>query len=192
MISSLQGRLEAFGNDWAVVNVGGIGFQVFTPTSTLAALGPVGSLVHLFTHMHVREDNISLYGFASAEALGLFETVTGVSGIGPKLGLAMLSAMKPAELLAAVATGDTDVLTTVPGVGKKIAGRLVLELKDKIAAGAVPAILQSARGNADVFAALSSLGYSAAEANRAIASLPAGDLSLEEQVRLALAFFAQR
>ena len=192
MISSLQGRLEALGDDWADVNVGGVGFRVYVPTSTLAVLGPVGTMVHLHTHLHVREDNLSLYGFATAEGLALFETVTGVSGIGPKLGLAMLSALKPEELLAAVATGDVDLLTTVPGIGKKTAGRLVLELKDKIAAGAAPAVLQSARGNADVLAALSSLGYSVAEASRAIATLPAADLSPEEKIRLALAFFARR
>ena len=191
MIASLQGKLEAFGNDWAIVNVNGVGFQVFAPTSTLSTLGPVGGEVRLYTHLHVREDNIALYGFATFEGLGLFETLTGVSGVGPRLGLAMLSAMKPEELVTAIATGDADMLTTIPGIGKKIAGRLVLELKDKIASGAIVP-LQMAQGNADVLAALTSLGYSVAEANRAVASLPTTGLSLEEKVRQALAYFAQR
>jgi Holliday junction DNA helicase RuvA len=192
MIASLHGTLEALGNDWVIVNVGGVGFQVFVPTSTLTSLGSVGDTVHLYTHMLVRDDSISLYGFSTPEGLGLFETVTGVSGVGPKLGLALLSAMKPEELVAAVGTGDVDVLTTVPGIGKKTAGRLVLELKDKIAAGGVPVLLQSVRGNADVLAALTSLGYSVAEANRAIATLPPAETDLEEKVRLALAYFARR
>jgi Holliday junction DNA helicase RuvA len=192
MISSLHGRLEALGTDWVIVNVGGVGFRVFVPTSTLVLLGSVGGAIHLYTHMHVRDDNISLYGFSTPEGLGLFETVTGVSGVGPKLALAMLSAMRPEELVAAVAAGDVELLTTVPGIGKKIAGRLVLELKDKIVSGGAQAVLQSARENADVMAALTSLGYSVAEASRAIATLPASEMDLEEKVRLALAFFAQR
>ena len=191
MIASLQGKLESLGSDWAIINVGGVGFQVYMPTSTLSTLGTTGKEVKLHTHLHLREDNATLYGFASAEELGLFQTLISVSGLGPKLGLAMLSAMNVEQLSMAIATGSTDLLTVVPGVGKKMASRLVLELKEKIGAGwiATPAA-QLAQENSDVLAALISLGYSVSEASRAVATLPpSSELSLEEKIKLALQYF---
>ncbi len=191
MIASLHGRLESLGSDWAIINVGGVGFQVYMPTSTLSTLGSIGEEVKLHTHFHLREDNATLYGFASSEELGLFQTLIGVSGLGPKLALAMLSAMNVEQLSMAIATGSTDLLTVVPGVGKKMANRLILELKEKIGAAwiAAPAA-QLAQENTDVLAALTSLGYSVAEASRAVASLPpSSDLSLEEKIKLALQYF---
>ena len=190
MISSLHGKLESLGGDWAIVNVGGIGFQVYMPTSTLSALGTVGKDVKLYTHLHLREDNVTLYGFNSAEELWLFQTLLSVSGLGPRLALAMLSAMNVEQLSMAIATGSTDMLTTVPGIGKKVASRLILELKEKIGAAwiATPAT-QLARENTDVLAALTSLGYSAAESTRAISTMPPStDLSLEEKIKLALQY----
>lgn len=186
--------MESLGADWAIIDVNGIGFQVYMPTSTLSTLGTVGKEVYLYTHLHLREDNASLYGFASAEELSLFQTLLGVSGIGPKLALAMLSSMNVERAVTAIATGSIQLLTTVPGIGKKTAERLILELKDKIGAGliAVPAA-QLAQENADVLAALTSLGYSLSEASRAVASLPlSSDLSLEERVRLALGYFTRK
>jgi len=191
MIASLNGKLEALGSDWAVINVGGIGFQVHMPTSTLSTLGTIGEEVRLHTHLHIREDNATLYGFASAEELQLFQTLIGVSGIGPKLALSILSAMAVDKLTMAIATGNTHLLTEVPGIGKKTAERLILELKDKI--GARWVITPGARlvqENTEVVAALTYLGYSVAEASRAVASLPsASDLSLEEKLKLALQYF---
>ncbi|HEY83410.1 MAG TPA: Holliday junction branch migration protein RuvA [Dehalococcoidia bacterium] len=191
MISSLQGKVEALGTDWAVVNVGGIGFQVYMPTSTLSSLGAIGSEVRLYTHLHLREDNVALYGFASPEELSLFQTLTSVSGLGPKMALAMLSAMSLEQLVTAIATGNADILTTIPGIGKKVAHRIVLELKDKIGAGwIITPATQLAQENTEVLAALTSLGYSTAEAAKAIATLPpSSDLSLEEKIKLALAYF---
>lgn len=194
MIAGLHGTLELIGGDWAIINVGGIGFQVYMPTSTLSSLGKIGDEVNLHTHLHLREDNATLYGFASADELRLFQTLLGVSGLGPKLALAMLSAMSVDKLTMAIATGSVDLLTIVPGVGKKVADRIVLELKDKIAAGWVttPAA-QLAEANTDVLAALTSLGYSVAEATRAVATLPpSSDLSLEERIKLALQYFGTK
>ena len=191
MIASLHGKLQALGNDWAIIDVGGIGFQVHMPTSTQSILGAIGEEVELHTHLHLREDNATLYGFATTEELGLFQTLIGVSGLGPKLALAMLSTMSVEKLIIAIATGNIDVLTVVPGIGKKTANRLILELKDKIGAGliALPAA-QLAEENTEVLAALTSLGYSVSEATRAIASLPPDQkLSLEERIRLALQYF---
>jgi holliday junction DNA helicase RuvA len=192
LIASLKGKLEATGTDWVIVDVNGVGFRVFTPTSTLSTFGRPGSTIHLYTHLHVREDNLALYGFSTFEELGLFQTLTGVSGIGPKLALSMLSAMTADHIISVIASGNTDMLTTVPGIGKKIAARLVLELKDKIGATAAITPLQMTEGGADIVAALVSLGYSTAEANRAVAGLPDSDLSLEEKVKLALAYFVQK
>ena len=192
MIASLHGRLESLSGDGVVLNVGGIGFQVYLPTSTLSSLGNIGEEVSLHTHLHLREDSVTLYGFASADELRFFQTLLGVSGLGPRLALAMLSAMSLEQLTMAVATGSTDLLTSVPGIGRKVADRLVLELKDKVAAGWVttPAA-QLAEENTDVLAALVSLGYSASEASRAVASLPvSSDLSLEEKIKQALGYFA--
>jgi len=191
MIASLQGKLESLGSDWAVINVGGIGFQVYMPTSTLGTLGTIGEEVKLHTHFYLREDNVTLYGFASTEELGLFQTLIGVSGLGPKLALAMLSALNVEQLAMAIATGSTDILTVVPGIGKKMADRLILELKEKIGAAWIAApTTQLAQENTDVLAALTSLGYSVAEASRAVATLPpSSDLSLEEKIKLALQYF---
>ncbi len=194
MIASLNGKLESLGSEWAIINVGGIGFQVYMPTSTLSQLGAVGEEVKLYTYLHLREDNATLYGFGSADELGLFQTLIGVSGLGPKLALAMLSTMDVEKLIMAIATGSADLLTVTPGVGKKVANRLILELKEKVGAGWIttPAA-ELAQEDADVLAALTHLGYSATEATRAVATLPpSSDLSLEEKVKLALQYFATK
>jgi len=191
MIASLKGILDSLGSDGAVIDVNGIGFRVYLPTSTLSSLEGIGKEVHLHTYLHLREDSATLYGFASPDELRLFQTLIGVSGLGPKLALAMLSAMSLEQLTMAIATGNRELLTVVPGVGKKVAERLILELKDKIAAGWVtPPAVEFAEANVDVLAALTALGYSASEASRAVASLPADtELSLEEKVKLALQYF---
>jgi len=191
MIASLNGKLEALGSEWAIINVGGIGFQVYMPTSSLSSLGRVGKEVTLYTHLHLREDNATLYGFTTTDELGLFQTLIGVSGLGPRLALAMLSAMNVESLTMAIATSSTDLLTRIPGIGKKMAERLVLELKEKIGAVWIttPAA-ELAQANTDVLAALTALGYSVSEASRAVATLPSSsDLTLEEKIKLALQYF---
>ena len=194
MISSIHGKVESLSGESAVINVGGIGFQVYMSTSTLSKLGAIGKEVKLYTYLHLREDNATLYGFATADELGLFQTLIGVSGLGPKLALAMLSTMDVEKLIMAIATGSADLLTITPGIGKKVANRLILELKEKVGAGWITApAAELALENADVLAALTNLGYSATEATRAVATLPpSSDLSLEEKVKLALQYFATK
>ena len=194
MISSLHGKVESLGSDFAIINVGGIGFQVYMPTSTLSTLGAIGKEVQLYTHLHLREDNVTLYGFGSADELMLFQSLISVSGLGPKLALAMLSGMSVEQLVTAIATGGADLLTVIPGIGRKVANRIVLELKEKIGAGWITTpITQLAQENMDVLAALTALGYSAAEATKAVATLPAtSELSLEEKIKLALGYFASK
>jgi len=193
MISSLHGKVESLGSDWAIINVNGVGFQVFMPTSTMSAIGAVGREVQLYTHFHLREDNAALYGFATPDELALFQTLLGVSGLGPRTALAMLSGMSVEQLVTAIATGSVDLLTVIPGIGKKTASRIILELKEKIGAGwIITPTTQLAQENTDVLAALTALGYSASEAARAVTTLPpTPDLSLEEKIRLALQYFAK-
>ena len=194
MIASLHGTLEWRGSEGTVIRVGGVGFRVYMSTSTLSALGDIGDEVDLHTHLHFREDNVALYGFASAEELGLFQDLITTSGVGPKLALGILSAMNAEQLTLAIAGGDIDFLAQIPGVGKKTASRLVLELKGKLERGWVGApALPLAQDRGDVVAALTGLGYSVAEATRAAASLPDSPaMSLEEKIKLALQWFAAR
>ncbi len=194
MISSLHGKIESISSDQAIINVGGIGFQVYMPTTALTTLGIPGDDVNLYTHLHLREDNVALYGFTSTEELWLFETLISVSGLGPRLALSMLSTLNTEQITIAIATSSIEMLVMIPGIGKKVANRIILELKDKIGAGwiATPAT-ELARENTDVLAALTSLGYSAAEATKAVANLPADtNLNLEEKIRIALQYLGGR
>ncbi|UCE97267.1 MAG: Holliday junction branch migration protein RuvA [Dehalococcoidia bacterium] len=194
MIASLEGKLESLGSDWIVVNVGGIGFQVFIPTTTLSQLGSVGSDIKLYTHLHMREDNVTLYGFPSNSDLGLFTTLLNVSGLGPRMALSILSAMDTKQIVMAIASGNVNLLTDIPGIGKKMASRLVLELKDKIGAGLVTAeVAELTQKDADVLAALTFLGYSTGESTRALASIPHDQqFNLEEKIKLALAYLRKQ
>jgi len=192
MIATLHGRIVAKGEGHVVVNVGGIGFRVSVPASLLQRLGSSGQEASLFTHMHVRENEISLYGCSSPEELALFELLLGVSGIGPKVALNVVSMMSTEDLRDAIARGDAAILTRVRGVGKRTAERVMLDLKDKLGIGlefaSYPALTPA---DAEVISALTSLGYSIAEAQAALHSLPEEDLPLEERIRLTLQYFAR-
>jgi Holliday junction DNA helicase RuvA len=194
MIASLDGKLEVLSGDWAIINVSGIGFQVWMPTSTISTLGARGKDVHLHTHLILKEDGATLYGFASDEELQLFQTLISVSGLGPKLALSILSVMSVDQASMAIATGSAETLTMVPGIGKRMAERLIVELKDKMITRPITATTaQVAQENIDVLSALTSLGYSVNEASRAVSSLPpTPDLDLEEKVKLALQYFGNK
>lgn len=191
MIASLSGQVAATGKDWIVVRVGGVGFQVFVPQKALNDFAQLGQEAKLYTHLHVRENELTLYGCSSEEELALFRLLLGVSGIGPKVALSILSTLPPDRLQAAIAQEDEATLARVPGIGRKTAKKLVFDLKDKVQAegvrGEAPPALTEA--DADLIAALTSLGYSVVEAQEAMRSLPSESLSLEERVRLALAYF---
>jgi Holliday junction DNA helicase RuvA len=191
VIASLRGLVTAAGKDWLVVRVGGVGFQVFVPKTVLGESAQLGQEATLHTHLHVRENELALYGFSSEEELSLFRLLLGVSGIGPKVALSILSTLPPDRLQAAIAQEDEAVLARVPGIGPKTAKKLVFDLKDKVQAElgrgeALPAITEA---DADLIAALTSLGYSVVEAQEAMRSLPSEPLPLDERVRLALAYF---
>ena len=165
MIAHLRGRLFEKHPNRLVVDVNGVGYDVFVPLSTFYGLAEAGTEVALRIHTHVREDALALYGFATALEQELFERLIGVSGIGPKLALAVLSGIEPPEFIRAIERGDLARLTAIPGVGKKTSERIVLELKDRLPrAQAAAAVAGGAASEApvlrdDVVSALVNLGY---------------------------------
>lgn len=179
MIALLSGRLIQKQPNTIIVDVGGVGYEVTIPLSTFYEMGEVGESVALKIHMHVREDAMQLFGFSTAREKELFLRLTSVSGIGPKLAITMLSGMAASELSRAIRTNDLVRLTAIPGVGKKTAERVVVELRDKIAAlsaeGEEEAAYAVAGGagedvREDTIAALMQLGYPKAVAERAVAA----------------------
>lgn len=192
MIANLKGRIKAIGKDYLIVGVGGVGFKVYVPTSFLETAEGLGRQVELFTHLHVRENELTLYGCSSEDELALFELLLGVSGVGPRVALAMLSTMPPDSLRLAIAQGNAEMLARVPGIGPKMAKKIVFHLKDRVEVEfgpeAVPLLTEA---DAEVIAALTSLGYSVVEAQAALQSLPDEEMEIEERVRLALAYFVR-
>ncbi len=193
MIARLRGTVESISKDSMVVSVGGVGFRVHPSTAVRARLGGVGQPVELFTHLHVRENELSLYGFASEEELALFDLLLSVKGVGPRVALAVLASGPPDMLRAAIANDQPDVLTRVPGVGMRTAKAIILHLKDKVGGGLAPAaVTYLTDADAELLSALTGLGYSVVEAQAALASLPRDpSLPVEERIRQALAYFAR-
>lgn len=194
MIAGLEGSLEQVNTDSVVIRVAGVSFQVYTPSATLADLGSIGDRVHLHTHLHWKEDSTALYGFTTSQELDLFKMLITVSGVGPKSALSVLSSLKPDDLVSAILNSDADLIAQSPGIGKKTASRVILDLKGKMEkdwGGMVGG--RSTGDNADIVAALTNLGYSPADASRAAAALPRSeDLSLEDKIRLALRHLARQ
>jgi Holliday junction DNA helicase RuvA len=191
MIARLAGTVWAVGEEHLVVRTGGVGFQVTVPAPVLQRWGEVGQSVELFTYLNVRENELSLYGFLTAEDLALFRLLLSISGVGPKVALALLGTLSPQTLRQAVAHEDEGVLSQVSGIGPKTAKAIIFHLKDKLAAPETGPAPRLRDGDADVIAALTGLGFSLVEAQTALQSLPQDeDLSVEERVRLALAYFA--
>jgi len=169
MIAMLRGVLVDKGIDHVLVDVAGVGYRVAVSLNTLAALPPVGATATVHTELIVREDSLSLVGFATVDERAAFDLVTGVQGIGPKLAMSILSTMEPGELARAVRDGDHARLTKIPGIGKKTAERLVLELRDKFAGAPSATTVPKMGGSQAVSSALINLGYKPAEAERAAA-----------------------
>ncbi|MCL5960940.1 MAG: Holliday junction branch migration protein RuvA [Chloroflexi bacterium] len=194
MISSITGIIKKKSSEFVVVEAGGLGYKVFVPGSTLTALGALGDAAALHTHLHMREDNLSLYGFATEEELSTFELLINVSGVGPKAALSILSSSTVDALRLAIATGNTEMLRRIPGIGAKTAGRIILDLKGKIDLSTVKTPESaSIADDSDVLSALVNLGYSPVEAQAAIRSSPQdGTAPVEERIVAALRYFAER
>ena len=194
MIAALRGTLIDIGADYAVIEAGGVGYQVWAPRGVLGQLPSVGQEARLHTYLLVREDALILYGFSNLAERAFFEMLLTVSGVGPKVALSLLSSVALDQLQLAIATENIGVLSQVPGIGKKTAARLVLELKSKIDRGGLPAMAlpteSGGRVNVEVQEVLQSLGYSAVEAQSAVAAIPAdAPQEIEERIRLALRYF---
>jgi Holliday junction DNA helicase RuvA len=195
MIAFLRGRLHDKQPNRVIVDVGGVGYEVHVPLSTFYQIGEPGADVALRVHLHVREDAMQLYGFLTELEQHLFTRLIAISGIGPKLAIVVLSGMETRELVAAVQRGDVARLTGIPGIGKKTAERIVLELKDRLAELAAPVASGGVAGvagpdqlRADLVSALLNLGYHRTQAEKAIdrtlTSIP--DATFEHAVRAAL------
>ncbi|MFY9174593.1 MAG: Holliday junction branch migration protein RuvA [Peptococcia bacterium] len=193
MLDFIQGELIKKEPDYVVLLVGGIGYRLMVSAITLAAMPTIKNSVTLYTHLHVREDELTLYGFATEEEKELFAILLSVSGIGPKLAMAVLSKMNVMEFKRAIILGDTAMLTTIPGVGKKTAERMILELKDKVGkldteADSEMQITTDSPATdlrSQAVTALLALGYSLAEAQKAV-PLNAQAETVEDLVRLGL------
>jgi len=192
VIASIEGTLIEIFPDGAIVDVHGVGYRLFMPSSVVGSLPQAGKTVRAHTHLHVREDAMTLYGFSTSEQRDLFNVLLGVGGIGPKGALAVLSIYSPDAFRKALVTEDLDALTLIPGVGKKTAARMILELREKLA---LPELEVVPGGNAagraalvEVKGALLNLGYTPAEARTALEALPEDrdDASVEDLLRLAL------
>ena len=195
MFYYLKGVVGHMAPNLAVIDCGGVGYACRTTSYTLAAL-QVGEKAKLFTHLNVREDAMELYGFSTENECNCFRMLIGVSGVGPKAALSILSSTPPEGLATAIITGQEKALTVPPGIGNKIAQRIILELKDKLAKGQLPAAEESFGGSgvtvipqdktSEASAALAVLGYNPAEINAALKGLDLDALTLEEIVRQAL------
>jgi Holliday junction DNA helicase RuvA len=193
VIASVEGLVGAITGESVVVEVGGIGYRVFVAPAVLATAAAGGRL-KLYTFHLVREDQQALYGFRTAEELGFFNLLLTVTGVGPKVALAIVGSRPTADLQLAIMTGDQAVLVSIPGIGKKLAERVIFELKEKVAAAGVAAVAAGAVGTrgaaeTEVVAALQALGYSLAEARQAsrtaLVDATIGG-TLEERVKAAL------
>lgn len=192
MIASVDGIVGAVAFDSLVIEVGGIGYRVFAAPSVLASATPGGRL-KLHTHHLVREDQQALYGFRSTEELGFFNLLLTVTGVGPKVAMAIVGSRPTAELQLAILQQDQTMLVAIPGIGRKLAERVIFELKEKVAAAGISAGGTAAAGggasDGDVVAALQALGYSLAEARdaaRSTMAMAAVETSLEDRVKAAL------
>ena len=189
MLVGVQGALEAVGADWVNVRVGGVTLQVFVPASAVAGLGGIGEGVRLHTVLRIQNEQPTLYGFPDAGSVELFGALTGVSGVGPRSALSILSELGETGFRQAVAAEDIAALSRAQGVGRRIAQRVILELRGKLPAGEADAADATAGAgvDAEAVAALAALGMSIADARQAIAALelPA-DASVEDKIRQAL------
>lgn len=202
MISYVRGELAAVEADKAVVDVGGIGYAVFMPQQSLALLPPAGSEVKIHTYLNVREDAVQLFGFLTRDDLEIFRLVIGVSGIGPKGGLNILSCLSPDELRFAVMSGDVKAISAAPGIGRKTAEKLIVELKDKLKiedlldhaayGGDGPDVVSGGASDsgmqAEAVQALVALGYGSAESMRAVKKTSTECTTVEDILKEALKF----
>jgi Holliday junction DNA helicase RuvA len=190
MIATVRGEIIQIEENALIIEVGGVGMRVFAP-ATLRDKVKVGEIVLVYTHLIVRETELSLYGFETAADRSLFVTLLGVDGVGPKVALSVLSTLNLDTIQRAVFNEESDLFATVPGVGKRTAQKIALYLQDRLkATGPLQAVASMSDADAEVLAALTTLGYSVVEAQTALQSLPKdAPADVEERLRMALQYF---
>lgn len=193
MYAYIKGSLDTKNNNYVIVEAGGIGYKIFMSLKAIENLGEVGSTVKVYTHYYVREDNISLYGFTSNEELRMFELLLSVSGIGAKSAIAMLSEVSPSSFALAVISNDVSKLVKIPGIGNKTAGRIILELKDKLkteealtASEETLTAIKEDNKNSEIIAALQVLGYTRKEIDKALEEINTDIVTVEDAIKQAL------
>ena len=190
MIVGVRGILAAVGPNWVHIQVGGVSLQVFVPSTAIGELGSIGDAVILHTQLRMQNEQPVLYGFNTQISLELFGMLNSVSGIGPRLSLALLSSLGVARIYEAISAEDVAALSDAPGVGRRTAGRIVLELKGKLADHQLESVPSQSGDDGDVVAALTALGYSPSEARQAVNNLErSSELTVDERIRLALQQF---
>lgn len=192
MIASLHGIVEYIGEESLVVRVGGIGLEVWVTTGVINKLAELGREISLATHLIVREDGLTLYGFSSEEEKTIFELMMTVPGVGPRIALAALNTLSPEMMANAIQRDEPEVIARIPGVGKKTAQKIVFELKGRLIPSEMPAGLAAvSKLDTEVIDALTAMGFSIVEAQAALQSIPRdAPEELEERVRLALSYFS--
>lgn len=195
MFSYIKGILVAKSIGYVIIDVGGVGFKIFMSETSIKKLGETGEEIKVFTHMQVREDDISLYGFTTNEELRMFELLISVSGVGAKSAIAMLSNISPSSFALAVISNDIKSLTKIPGIGSKTAQRIVLELKDKLKTEEsisnnsneeIIVAIQDDNKTSEAVQALKVLGYTSVEIEKVLSSLDTNNMSVEDIIRKAL------
>jgi len=199
MYSYIKGSLEIKANGFVVIDNNGIGYKIFMSENGIEELGDIGENVKVYTYYHVREDNISLFGFISNEELRMFELLISVSGVGAKSAINMLSAITPSDFALAIISNDISSLVKVPGIGAKSAQRIILELKDKLKTeeaiskndSKIKVVIKQNNNQEEAVAALQVLGYNKKEVEKVLEKIDATDLSVEDIIRKSLAYLAK-
>ena len=192
MFYCVSGKLILKGENFLAVEAGGIGFKIFVSGQTVRRAGAIGADVKFFTHFHIREDAMELYGFLSGQELSFFELLISVSGVGPKSALSIIDIADLEELSAAIQEGRPDLLTKASGIGRKTAERIIVELRNKVNSARAGAVVEKMETDADLIEALSNLGYRREEARAALAKVPKEVAGVEGRLRAALNELARR
>jgi len=197
MISYIKGKLSLIGENFVVLDVAGIGFRVFTSTQSLSQLPKINEEATLHTYLHIREDVMDLYGFATVSELNMFENLLSVNGVGPKAALSVLSVLSPSELALAIITDDAKQIKKAQGIGPKVAQRIIIDLKDKLKNSAlidegITTSLSPVSAQDEAVEALIVLGYTPQEAKNAVSSVKKEGLSTEDTIKAALSVLMKK
>jgi Holliday junction DNA helicase RuvA len=192
MIYGVSGKLAAKGESFMVVETGGFGLKIFASGQTIRRAGSVGRDIKLFTHFHIREDAMELYGFLSEDELSFFELLISVSGVGPKSALSIIDVADLEELSAAIQEGRPDLLTKASGIGRKTAERIIVELRSKMKSSRSGAVVEKMETDVDLIEALSNLGYRREEARDALAKVSRETMGVEARLKEALRILSGR